>query len=338
MGLLSEVPERGLDVSPVQVSAVFKLPNTSSNVSEESELLTELGFLRQEYHKLIAIAACSQFCCTFYHILTANRNLSFITLLTLPLLLILLNQLTWTITWFGHLDYLKLDLHKSSSALARSNVDYTNTASDITTVRTPTTSAAEVSVNPNNSDCGSFKINLNAFFNEIEYKFIMDKVKSILAFLHAIPNETFDTISEIAQISSEALIFSTSRVDHLTAQLASHGSNLTENDPCSGGIRNKFKELEYFVMDWAPDVIAIQETHLRPTDKIKIPNYCSYRTPVSISIIYRPPQGKMNTSELHRIRSQTGKIIAIGNFNAKQSSWSTGHPNSRHHHPQLYCL
>ncbi|XP_055929439.1 uncharacterized protein LOC129960219 isoform X2 [Argiope bruennichi] len=95
------------------------------------------------YHKLIAIAACSQFCCTFYHILTANRNLSFITLLTLPLLLILLNQLTWTITWFGHLDYLKLDLHKSSSALARSNVDYTNTASDITTVRTPTTSAAE---------------------------------------------------------------------------------------------------------------------------------------------------------------------------------------------------
>ncbi|KAF8791375.1 Nucleic-acid-binding protein transposon like protein [Argiope bruennichi] len=120
--------------------------------------------------------------------------------------------------------------------MASSNMDNTNTASDITNAGTLTTSAAEVSANPNNSDFGSFKINLNAFFNEIEYKFIMDKVKSILEFLHAIPNETFDTISEIALISSEALILSTSRVDHLTAQLVSHGSNLAENAPAQLGL------------------------------------------------------------------------------------------------------
>ncbi|KAF8789881.1 Nucleic-acid-binding protein transposon like protein [Argiope bruennichi] len=46
----------------------------------------------------------------------------------------------------------------------------------------------------------------------------------------------------------------------------------------AGGVRHKFKELKYFILDWAPDVIAIQETHLRPFDNFKIPNYSSYRT------------------------------------------------------------
>ncbi|KAF8778935.1 RNA-directed DNA polymerase mobile like protein [Argiope bruennichi] len=154
------------------------------------------------------------------------------------------------------------------------------------------------------------------------------------------------------------------------------------------GIRNKFKVLKYFPMNWVPDIITIQETHLRPSDNFKIPNYSSYRllqtdrprsklfqlqidrltdkgggsailvknsiphhpTPifsssfentsisidlsngmhVSIASIYRLPNGKINTTELHRILSQTSKSFAIGDFNAKHSSWSwsTGHPNS----------
>ncbi|KAF8788830.1 putative RNA-directed DNA polymerase like protein [Argiope bruennichi] len=139
----------------------------------------------------------------------------------------------------------------------------------------------------------------------------------------------------------------------------------------TGGIRHKYKELKYLILDWAPDVIAIQETHLRPSDNLKIPNYTSYRTdrlthkgcgtailiknsiphhptPISstsfentaISIdlpnglhitlasIYRPPHGKINTSELQRVLNQTTKSIVVGDFNAKHPSWSTGRSNS----------
>ncbi|GBM42847.1 putative RNA-directed DNA polymerase from transposon X-element [Araneus ventricosus] len=37
-------------------------------------------------------------------------------------------------------------------------------------------------------------------------------------------------------------------------------------------------QLKYFLLDWKPDILALQETHLNPGDRLKFPNYSSYRT------------------------------------------------------------
>ncbi|KAF8789883.1 hypothetical protein HNY73_007787 [Argiope bruennichi] len=122
---------------------------------------------------------------------------------------------------------------------ASSSMDTSNSSVTMSTVDPPIASAAEVSANVNSSalsDCGTLKIDPNASFNELEYKFIMDKVKNRLAYLHAIPNKTFDVISEIALLSSEALIISTNRVDHLTAQLNLKRANQRITTPAQAAI------------------------------------------------------------------------------------------------------
>ncbi|GBN39168.1 putative RNA-directed DNA polymerase from transposon X-element, partial [Araneus ventricosus] len=120
-----------------------------------------------------------------------------------------------------------------------------------------------------------------------------------------------------------------------------------------------------------PDIIALQETHLNPCDKLKIPNYTPYRTDrtthrgggtallvknsidhhptpiastsfenttvildlpnnnnISITSIYRPPHGRINTQELDRLFSQSAKAIVVGDFNAKHAAWSMGSSNT----------
>ncbi|GBN77703.1 hypothetical protein AVEN_269107-1 [Araneus ventricosus] len=46
----------------------------------------------------------------------------------------------------------------------------------------------------------------------------------------------------------------------------------------AAGIKNKINQLKYFLLDWKPDILALQETHLNPGDRLKFPNYSSYRT------------------------------------------------------------
>ncbi|GBM78360.1 hypothetical protein AVEN_100121-1, partial [Araneus ventricosus] len=46
----------------------------------------------------------------------------------------------------------------------------------------------------------------------------------------------------------------------------------------AAGIKNKINQLKYFLLDWKPDTLALQETHLNPGDRLKFPNYSSYRT------------------------------------------------------------
>ncbi|GBN05498.1 putative RNA-directed DNA polymerase from transposon X-element, partial [Araneus ventricosus] len=46
----------------------------------------------------------------------------------------------------------------------------------------------------------------------------------------------------------------------------------------AGGIKPKFNQFKYFAQEWKPDVIAIQESHLNPGDKLKLVNYTTYRT------------------------------------------------------------
>ncbi|GBN51325.1 putative RNA-directed DNA polymerase from transposon X-element [Araneus ventricosus] len=46
----------------------------------------------------------------------------------------------------------------------------------------------------------------------------------------------------------------------------------------AGGIKPKFNQFKYFAQEWKPDIIAIQESHLNPGDKLKLVNYTTYRT------------------------------------------------------------
>ncbi|GBM32143.1 hypothetical protein AVEN_11927-1 [Araneus ventricosus] len=46
----------------------------------------------------------------------------------------------------------------------------------------------------------------------------------------------------------------------------------------AGGIKSKFRELKYFIEEKQPDIIALQETHLNPGDKLTVPNYTTYRS------------------------------------------------------------
>ncbi|GFS82040.1 RNA-directed DNA polymerase from mobile element jockey [Trichonephila clavipes] len=46
----------------------------------------------------------------------------------------------------------------------------------------------------------------------------------------------------------------------------------------ANGLKNNLEELEECVIDYNPDIIGIQETHLRPADRVCIPNYTCHRS------------------------------------------------------------
>ncbi|GBM46176.1 putative RNA-directed DNA polymerase from transposon X-element [Araneus ventricosus] len=60
-------------------------------------------------------------------------------------------------------------------------------------------------------------------------------------------------------------------------QLASNANPQSKNW-YAAGIKNKINELKYFLLDWKPNILTLQETHLNPGDRLKFPNYSSYRT------------------------------------------------------------
>ncbi|GFX03062.1 probable RNA-directed DNA polymerase from transposon X-element [Trichonephila clavipes] len=46
----------------------------------------------------------------------------------------------------------------------------------------------------------------------------------------------------------------------------------------ANGLKSKLEELKDCIIDYNPDVIGIQETHLRPADRVSIPNYSCHRS------------------------------------------------------------
>ncbi|GFW38608.1 RNA-directed DNA polymerase from mobile element jockey [Trichonephila clavipes] len=46
----------------------------------------------------------------------------------------------------------------------------------------------------------------------------------------------------------------------------------------ANGLKNNLEELKDCIIDYNPDVIGIQETHLRPADRVSIPNYTCHRS------------------------------------------------------------
>ncbi|GFW59951.1 RNA-directed DNA polymerase from mobile element jockey [Trichonephila clavipes] len=56
-------------------------------------------------------------------------------------------------------------------------------------------------------------------------------------------------------------------------QMAQMMSNWNAN-----GLKNNLEEIKDCIIDYNPDVIGIQETHLRPADRVSIPNYTCHRS------------------------------------------------------------
>ncbi|GFV89565.1 probable RNA-directed DNA polymerase from transposon BS [Trichonephila clavipes] len=132
------------------------------------------------------------------------------------------------------------------------------------------------------------------------------------------------------------------------------------------GIQHKIQELENYINDNSPDIIALQETFLRPSIDLNIPNYSTYRndrlthrgggtvilvknsishhpiniytTAVSITAIdierptnniticslYRSPTSPINSfiPDLIKIFRNRAQCIAVGEYNAKHSTWN----------------
>ncbi|GFW03456.1 probable RNA-directed DNA polymerase from transposon X-element [Trichonephila clavipes] len=115
------------------------------------------------------------------------------------------------------------------------------------------------------------------------------------------------------------------------------------------GIQRKIEELENYINDNSPDIIALQETNLRPCIKLNIPNYSTHRndrlthrgggiailvknsiahhviniytTAVNITAI--EIEGPTNNITIFRNRAQ---CIVVGDYNARHSTWN---PNRR---------
>ncbi|GFY56704.1 probable RNA-directed DNA polymerase from transposon X-element [Trichonephila inaurata madagascariensis] len=134
-------------------------------------------------------------------------------------------------------------------------------------------------------------------------------------------------------------------------------------------IINKVNEFEIFISEHDPDIIALQETKLRPCHSLNLPNYKTYRTDrlthrgggtailikrsiphhildikthsienttisiegdrnITVSSVYRPPRSPAQSliSDLLKIFRNRPECIAVGDYNAKHSSWN--------HHPR----
>ncbi|GFW85572.1 probable RNA-directed DNA polymerase from transposon X-element [Trichonephila clavipes] len=80
------------------------------------------------------------------------------------------------------------------------------------------------------------------------------------------------------------------------AQMMSHWN--------ANGLKNNLEELKECIVDYDPDIIGIQETHLRPADRVSIPNYTCHRSDRT--------EGEARPSSL-RILSDTNAILNVSN-------------------------
>ncbi|GFW38610.1 probable RNA-directed DNA polymerase from transposon X-element [Trichonephila clavipes] len=122
-------------------------------------------------------------------------------------------------------------------------------------------------------------------------------------------------------------------------QMAQMMSNWNAN-----GLKNNLEELKDCIIDYNPDVIGIQETHLRPADRVSIPNYTCHRSDrtthrgggtalfVKISIRHHAILNVSNTFEnssvILQLEKQHNKAFLFGDFNARHPSWNPGRANS----------
>ncbi|GBM59420.1 hypothetical protein AVEN_174405-1 [Araneus ventricosus] len=88
--------------------------------------------------------------------------------------------------------------------------------------------------------------------------------------------------------------------------------------------------IEVVVLPFSSEILLIiilfSSHHLLlkiPSIAINLPN----SQHITVSSIYRPLLGNICTTELDRIFNSNTKVIAIGDFNAKHSAWSSGQRN-----------
>ncbi|GFY54079.1 hypothetical protein TNIN_321341 [Trichonephila inaurata madagascariensis] len=65
---------------------------------------------------------------------------------------------------------------------------------------------------------------------------------------------------------------------HQTTPPTAHDAGLSIFSWNADGVRSRIVEMRDFVDKHSPDILLIQETHLRPEHSFKIPNYNCYRT------------------------------------------------------------
>ncbi|GFT93852.1 putative RNA-directed DNA polymerase from transposon X-element [Trichonephila clavipes] len=91
-------------------------------------------------------------------------------------------------------------------------------------------------------------------------------------------------------------------------------------------------ELTSYIADEDPDVVALQETFLRPSDDLNLANYSTHR---SDRLTHRGGEQLSSSTagnlgpDLLKIFRNRPQCIIVGDFNAKHTSWSaTPHNNS----------
>ncbi|GFS66902.1 putative RNA-directed DNA polymerase from transposon X-element [Trichonephila clavipes] len=82
------------------------------------------------------------------------------------------------------------------------------------------------------------------------------------------------------------------------------------------------EELKECIIDYDPNIIGKQETHLRPADRI------GNNSKTTVACIYRPPHGSIKTTELDAILNHSNKAFLFGDFNAKHPSWNPDRANT----------
>ncbi|GFT18435.1 nucleic-acid-binding protein from transposon X-element [Trichonephila clavipes] len=98
------------------------------------------------------------------------------------------------------------------------------------------------------------------------------------------------------------------------AQMMSHWN--------ANGLKSNLEELKECIVDYDPEIIGIQETHLCLADRI------GNNSKITVACIYRPPHGSINTTELDAILNHSNKAFLFGDFNAKHPSWNPGRSNT----------
>ncbi|GFW44823.1 putative RNA-directed DNA polymerase from transposon X-element [Trichonephila clavipes] len=98
-------------------------------------------------------------------------------------------------------------------------------------------------------------------------------------------------------------------------------SNLTVISWNANGIRSRIEEFKSFIAEWNPDIVNLQETHLKPCHNFIFPDYNIYRTDRTFRGGGTAIMIKRN-QDLHRIFRNQGYVLVAGDLNAKHVSWS----------------
>ncbi|GFW14325.1 probable RNA-directed DNA polymerase from transposon X-element [Trichonephila clavipes] len=123
----------------------------------------------------------------------------------------------------------------------------------------------------------------------------------------------------------------------------------------ANGILNKIIEFKLFEEKYDPDILLVQETHLRPTHNINIKNYICYRNDritngpatggtlifIKNSIPHHlcspRSDNQLFTCDRETILQINSNCVIFGDFNATHSTWNCSHNSTRGNHLKTFA-